>query len=449
MSIEPHESIYTGTQVTVATVIEQINLKDPSELNNRLIDKLKSDGAISSACVEAAFRAVPRHLFLPDVALEEVYQDSAIAIKHEDGMTISSSSQPSLMAAMLEQLELEPGHKVLEIGAASGYNAALMAHIVGEGGHVVTIDIDDDLVLGARGHLTVAGFTNVEAICADGGFGYEDAAPYDRIILTVGAWDIAPAWWGQLREGGRLVIPLAIRGPQKAIAFQKRGNCLESHSAKDCGFIRLRGAFTGPERTIEFGPEPGLRIILEGEQRVDREALYELLMRPARDLGTGIYATPAETWSGLNLWLALRAHGYCDLLAEGEWVGRGIVPHLYGVPGKRKYIGTFGLLVGDSACFLMRPPHETPSEEEYHGVPPFELFLRSFGQDDGPANFLREQIAAWDRAGRPSTRDIHIKAYPLGGSCIPSENEVVVLKQHTQLAISWQQPVTNSRLNSE
>ncbi|HEX9988220.1 MAG TPA: methyltransferase, FxLD system [Chloroflexia bacterium] len=442
MSIEPHGSTYTGTQVTVATVIEQINLKDPSELNNRLIDKLKSDGAISTACVEAAFRAVPRHLFLPGVASEEVYQDTAIAIKHEDGMAISSSSQPSLMAAMLEQLELEAGHRVLEIGAASGYNAALMAHIVGEGGHVVTIDIDEDLVQGAREHLAAVGFTNVEAICADGGFGYEEAAPYDRIILTVGAWDIAPAWWGQLRDGGRLVIPLAIKGPQKAIAFQKAGDCLESLSVKDCGFIRLRGAFAGPERTIEIGPEPGLRIVLEGEQIIDREAIYKLLAGPGRDLGTGICATPAETWSGLNLWLALRGNGYCDLLAEGEWVDRGIVPHLYGVPGKRKYIGTFGLLAGDSACFLMRPPHEIPSEEEYYGVPPFELFLRSFGPDDGPLNFLRDQIAAWDGAGRPSTKDIHIRAYPSDCSHTPDENEVVISKQHTQLAISWQRPVT-------
>jgi protein-L-isoaspartate(D-aspartate) O-methyltransferase len=420
-------------------VIEQDH---PKALHRTLVDKLKSDEAIRTARVEAAFRAVPRHLFLPGLALEEVYQDGAITIKHEDGKAVSSSSQPSLMAAMLEQLELEPGHRVLEIGAASGYNAALMAHIVGEDGRVVTLDIDEDLVQGAREHLARAGFTNVEAVCADGAFGYEEGAPYDRIILTVGAWDVSPAWLGQLRDGGRLVIPLSIKGPQKCIAFQKAGDYLESISVKGCGFIRLRGAFAGPERTIELGPEPGLRLVREGEQVVDGQATYELLAGPGSNLGTGVHATLAEIWGGLNLWIALHGHAYCDLLAEGEWVDRGIVPHLYGVPSKRKYIGTFGLLAGDGACFLMRPPHEPPSEEEYLGVPPFELYLRSFGQGDGPANFLRDQIAAWDSAGRPSTRDIHIKAYPSDRSYTPSQDEVVLPKKHTQLVISWQRPAT-------
>lgn len=417
---------------------EQDNPSNTPELHKKLIDKLKSDGAIKTACVEEAFRAIPRHLFLPGVAPEEVYRDEAIPIKHEDGAAISSSSQPSLMAAMLEQLELQPGHRVLEIGAASGYNAALMAHIVGEGGHVVTIDIDEDLVQGAREHLAEAGFTNVEAVCADGGFGYAEAAPYDRIILTVGAWDIAPAWWDQLRHKGRLVIPITIKGPQKAVAFQKAGGHLESLSVKDCGFIRLRGAFAGPERTVELGPNPGLRMVIEGAQEVDAEAVYNLLNGPSRDLPTGVHATPPEIWGGLNLWLAVRGHSYCDLLAEGEWVERGIVPYLFGTTGKRTYTGTLGILADDSACFLMRPPHDTPSEEESYDVSPFELFVRSFGSDGTLADYVQAQVIAWDRAGRPSSNDIRIRAYRMDSGYTPSENEVVIPKQHAQLVLAWQ-----------
>ena len=112
--------------------------------------------------MEAAFRAVSRHLFLPDVGISDVYTDRAFPTKHAGGKPISSSSQPAIMAIMLEQLALEPRQRVLEIGAGTGYNAALIARIVGQGGHVVTIDIDEDLVMLARKHLAAAGFDRVD-----------------------------------------------------------------------------------------------------------------------------------------------------------------------------------------------------------------------------------------------------------------------------------------------
>ncbi len=97
------------------------------------------------------------------------------------------------MAIMLEQLQLEPGQRVLEIGTGTGYNAALMAHIVGETGQVITIDIDEDIVEGAREHLAAAGYDSVQVVCGDGGLGDVSAAAYDRIIFTVGANNILPA----------------------------------------------------------------------------------------------------------------------------------------------------------------------------------------------------------------------------------------------------------------
>ncbi|PKB83314.1 MAG: hypothetical protein BZY88_02400 [SAR202 cluster bacterium Io17-Chloro-G9] len=168
------------------------NLNRISGLQDALVEDLKSKGCIQSPNVEGAFRAVPRHLFLPDVAPERVYSDDAILTKRMDGKVVSSSSQPAIMAIMLEQLGLQPGHRVLEIGAATGYNAGLMGHLVGDSGEVVTIDIDEDLAAGARAHLAAAGLNRVRVVCGDGGLGYPSGAPYDRIILTVGAWDIAP-----------------------------------------------------------------------------------------------------------------------------------------------------------------------------------------------------------------------------------------------------------------
>ncbi|MCA1599640.1 MAG: methyltransferase domain-containing protein, partial [Chloroflexi bacterium] len=158
-----------------------------------LIDALRDTGHIATPRVETAFRAIPRHIFLPDVPLETVYADDAIPTKKRDGAAISSSSQPAVMAVMLEQLNLQRGQRVLEIGAGTGYNAALMAHIVGDTGRVIAIDIDDDIVAGARAHVAAAGVDNVEVVRGDGANGYPDDAPYDRIILTVSAWDIAPA----------------------------------------------------------------------------------------------------------------------------------------------------------------------------------------------------------------------------------------------------------------
>jgi protein-L-isoaspartate(D-aspartate) O-methyltransferase len=132
-------------------VNSEINNDQPMTLNEALVDELKSRGWIQTLRIEAAFRAVLRHHFLPGRKLEEVYSDQVVPTKQDqEGQWISSSSQPTIMAIMLEQLGLEPGHKVLEIGAGTGYNAALMAHIVGETGRVITVDIDEDLVEAAR-----------------------------------------------------------------------------------------------------------------------------------------------------------------------------------------------------------------------------------------------------------------------------------------------------------
>src|SRR4030081_2626179 len=109
---------------------------------------------------------------------------------------------------MLEQLDLRPGHHVLEIGAGTGYNAALMARIVGPAGAVTAVDIDEDLIARAAVHLAEAGVSGVELVAADGALGYPTGAPYDRIVLTVGSSDIRPEWVAQLGPGGRLLLPL-------------------------------------------------------------------------------------------------------------------------------------------------------------------------------------------------------------------------------------------------
>src|SRR4029079_19190306 len=185
----------------------------------RLVGGLRDSGRLCSAAVEEAFRAVPRHLFLPGVPLPRAYADEAVAVQTVDGVTTSSASQPSMMAIMLAQLDLRPGHRVLEIGAGTGYNAALMARLVGRQGHVVSVDIDADLVDGAARHLAAAEVSDVELVCGDGALGHPSAAPYDRIVLTVGSGDVRPEWVAQLAPGGRLLLPLALWGTQVSVAL--------------------------------------------------------------------------------------------------------------------------------------------------------------------------------------------------------------------------------------
>jgi protein-L-isoaspartate(D-aspartate) O-methyltransferase len=216
---------------------------DGAALRELYVDQLKRAGQIRSPLVEAAFRAVPRHLFVPGFPLETVYSDRAINVKPG-----ASSSQPTVIANMLELLQLEPGQRVLEIATGTGYNSALVAHIVGESGRVITVEIDEELAASARHHLETAGFSRVQVVRDDGGHGYRAGAPYDRIIVTTGAWDIAPAWSEQLREGGRLLVPLALLGPshQLAVCFEAVGDHLESISTYPCVFMMSQGSIAGP-----------------------------------------------------------------------------------------------------------------------------------------------------------------------------------------------------------
>jgi protein-L-isoaspartate(D-aspartate) O-methyltransferase len=220
-------------------------------MRERLATRVIAANHVGSDLVADALRTVPRHLFLPDLPPEVAYRDDAIVTKRDaDGLAISSSSQPGMMAIMLDQLDLAPGHRVLEIGAGTGYNAALMRHIVGPSGRVVSVDIDADLVEAARSHLASTGYPDVITVCADGAEGCAAHAPYDRLIATVGVSDLASAWLEQVTPGARIVVPLDVGGTQLSVAFGRSGGHWASRSLAPCGFIRMRGALAGPEHTV-------------------------------------------------------------------------------------------------------------------------------------------------------------------------------------------------------
>ncbi len=419
---------------------------DPNALLAGLLKTLTAAGALTQPAVAAAFRAVPRHLFLPGLPLAEVYADEAIPTKMAEGHPISSSSQPAMMAIMLEQLDLAPGQTVLEIGAGTGFNAALIGHLVGPRGRVVTLDIDEDIVDAARRRLAAAGARNVLAVCADGGQGYAAEAPYDRLILTVGAWDIAPAWLDQLKPGGRLVLPLALgNSGQKSIAFDKAAApspgrpVLASRSIRDCGFMRLRGAFAGPETMTALGPTLGLNLSMAGALPVAPDTVYAWLTGRAQDTATRFRLAPRDIWESLTFWLGVNEPCFCELLAEGELAQRGPAPCLFEIAGSRPMCVNLGALDADGVSLLWLAPagdHDKKAADK-----PRVVWTRSFGPDSRlqVRNRLLGQLQAWEAAGRPGSSGMFVQVYPVDAPLSPAPGRVVVTKRSTKLVISWPQ----------
>jgi protein-L-isoaspartate(D-aspartate) O-methyltransferase len=184
---------------------------------------------------------VPREHFVPEVSLEEAYEDKAILTNQTPtGLGLSSSSQPGIMAEMLGELRLEPGQRVLEIGAGTGYNAALLERIVGPEGRVVTVDIDPETASRARRALKG---TRVKVVTGDGREGHAPGAPYDRIIVTASATEIPRVWLEQLAPGGMLEVPLRLgesAGLQLIPTLRRDGDRLRSVSVICGGFMPIR-----------------------------------------------------------------------------------------------------------------------------------------------------------------------------------------------------------------
>ncbi|HEX5494160.1 MAG TPA: methyltransferase domain-containing protein [Mycobacteriales bacterium] len=217
-----------------------------------MVDRLITVGCVRGAAVEHAFRSVPRHMFVPGVIPTKAYTNDPIVTQHDaEGAPLNSSSQPSTTAAILEQLSVAPGDRVLEIGTGTGYDAALLAELAGPDGQVVTVDIDPVMACEAREHLVSAGYERVEVLSGDGWAGSPGRAPFGRVISTVGVWDVSPAWPAQLDPFGMMVLPLWLRaGLQVSVALRRDLDRLTSTAVLPCGLMRLRGRGAGPEAYV-------------------------------------------------------------------------------------------------------------------------------------------------------------------------------------------------------
>jgi protein-L-isoaspartate(D-aspartate) O-methyltransferase len=176
---------------------------------------------------------VPRHEFVPEAVRGQAYEDRPLPIGQ--GQTIS---QPYIVAFMTERLDLKPGERVLEVGTGSGYQAAVLAEL---GAQVYTIEIVPELARRAAADLKRLGYTNVVTRIGDGYKGWPDAAPFDAIIVTCAPEKVPQPLKDQLKEGGRMIIPVGPAWNQELILLRKRGEELEERAVLPVRFVPMTG----------------------------------------------------------------------------------------------------------------------------------------------------------------------------------------------------------------
>lgn len=390
------------------------------ELRNEMVDKLiegrERRGLTTPADVERALRTVPRELFILGGSLEEAYANTAVVTKRrEDGVNISSVSAPHLIADMLAQAT---GHHILEIGSG-GYNAALLREIAGPKGSVTTVDIDSDVTDRARTCLDAAGYPDVEVVCADAEFTIEPGRRYDLIIVTVGAWDVPPAWVSQLTDDGTLVVPLRTLGMTRSWALQRTGNRLVSRSNVTCGFVPIQGVGASKGREVRLGDGVNLWLT-EAHQDIEGAPLQDVFSNERHEASSGVIVPSGRRSADLDLWLASHLLGFAVMIAQASAMDSGLVDPSW-------QYGTPASVHGGSLAYRGRLRQVADAEFEYVAYAHGPGGARA-------ADEMADQIRAWDRAGRPAPT-LHVVPVDTPDADLPEG--LVLNKRHSRVVFTW------------
>jgi protein-L-isoaspartate(D-aspartate) O-methyltransferase len=377
---------------------------------------LRSRGLLRDARFEAAFSQVARQHFLPGIPEDLVYQDEAIPTRYDsEGRVISSSSQPSMMLMMLEQLQLKPGHNVLEIGAGTGYNAAIMKHIVGQRGRIATIEYDPVIARQAVDNLQRAGFYNVLVVNDDGILGYAPRAAYDRIISTVGVWDIPLTWKRQLKEDGIIVAPVMLDGAQVSAAFHcSPQEALESDDNIPCGFVLMQGAAAVSGLFKRIG---STSLVLAGLQlsKIDSAAIHLLLSADQELCQMNEIVSANDLWRGLVFYIMLN-HAPEYTFA------------LYSISSEQQAYGMEGsgiaLFSPGSACLI--PYGEKGLTHCFAGA---DSYIE-----------VERLIAEWSSVGKPSSEHLRLRLTPKSAG-LPAITRGRVYERADHYLHAWLEPV--------
>ena len=392
----------------------------PEALRARMVDNIVASGHARLARVEEAMRAIPRHDFVPEATAEEAYADQAVITKRaSNGAALSCASVPTIVAMMLDQLDVQPEDDILEIGAGTGYNAALLKYLTGPEGTVTTIDIDPEVTTGARRGLEATGYDNVRVLTRDGALGDPTGAPYDRMIFTVGAWDLPAGLRDQLAPGGRLVAPLRWRGQTRSVAFVRDGELLRSVSIELCGFVPMIGQ--DGEHTGHIDADGQVSLHWDCDQPVDADGLRGVLDQPKSHAWSGATIGSGESFDGVWLRMTGAEPETCRIAASPAAVEAGLctpaIPSL-----------SPALVEDSSLAYLAH--RRLPDEGN---GPRWELGAIGHGPDGHElAERLCEQIRAWD-ADRNAVAVITI--HPAGTPDDELSEGLVIDKHETRITV--------------
>lgn len=389
------------------------------EMRAAMVRTLLDEGAITSERVAAAFAAVPRHLFAPGETLQAAYAPLGTIMpkRDADGLLLSVISAPNIQAMKLEPAGIEPGMRVLEVGSG-GYNAALIAELAGPSGQVTTVDIDPEVTARTRACLDAAGYERVRAVLADAEHGVPDGAPYDRIIVTAGAWDIPPAWMSQLAPDGRLVVPLRLRGLTRTVTFERDSGGLVSLHYQLAAFVPFKGEGAHADRKVMLRDGVVLHTD-DPDLRIAAAALNEALDGPRLELWTGArYDFPDE----VSLFTTMSSPHVAQLRASQQAIDADIV-------GRGALYGTPAMITADSIAYrTSRQVSEDPAG--------YESGVIAHGPQAGQvaeqfAALLRRWARDYCRRGTATFRYL-----PHDPAQVPLPPGAVI-KRHGVLSVTW------------
>jgi protein-L-isoaspartate(D-aspartate) O-methyltransferase len=394
----------------------------PEHLNQLMIDAIAAARPVgtSDPRVLDAIRAVPRHAFVPGASLADAYNpDLAVITKRDSGgRSLSCASVPALVGAMLEQLDVRDGHHVFEAGAGTGWNAALLATLAGPSGRVSTIDIDLEITAQAAANLERAGFPGVRVATGDAALGVPQDAPYDRAIVTIGSLDIPPAWFGQMRPGGRLVVPLRWRGQTQSVALVLgEDGILRSDTVLLCGFVPMIGQDW--EHSAALDPSDLVHLYWDSDQDISPALLSGVLDSPKTRIDSGTTVGAMEPLDAIWVRATATDPAVCRISAEPAAVTSGLCTPVV----KSR---TLALAEGDSIAYLAAQRLQTPE-------PSFRMGAIGHGPDGASlAMRLCRHVDAWgaDRTAKPA-----ITIYPR--SAPRTEGTQVITREHCEMTVVY------------
>lgn len=377
-----------------------------------LVDLLRQRGMLNDPQVAEALLAVPRHLFLPDAPLEQVYSDESVAVKTDlRGDATCSDTMPSMVAHLLQQLSLKRGQNVLHIGTGTGYVSALIAYLIGrEEGTITTIEIDRDIAKEAEMNLVKNGYSMVKVVNADGAEGYAPRAAYDRIVATCGVWDIPPAWVKQLKPEGRLIVPIWIDGLQVMASFSLQSDgTLYAESVIPSAFVYIRGIAEGPI-VRKFVGSTELLLLADEIDEIDSVALSLLLTHDSEICHLSAPLNTIEYWYGFIPFLMLNEKDR-DVFA------------LYTIRDNYQAFGMdgegFALLSQASASFV-----------PYYGLGRAHCFAGSDAFIE-----IETQLDRWQLAGRPTIDRLRMRLIPNANEMPKITTGKLYPRRHHQLHV--------------